>query len=56
MLFRSLAAAGDNNAEIVRKLSVSESTVRTHLRNIFRKLGITSRGKLAPLYRSLEVK
>ncbi|CAM2999850.1 response regulator transcription factor [Rariglobus hedericola] len=49
-----LAAAGDNNAEIVRKLSVSESTVRTHLRNIFRKLGITSRGKLAPLYRSLE--
>jgi len=51
-----LAAAGDNNAEIVRKLSVSESTVRTHLRNIFRKLGITARGKLAPLYRSLESK
>jgi DNA-binding CsgD family transcriptional regulator len=49
-----LAAAGDNNADIVRKLGVSESTVRTHLRNIFRKLGIVSRGKLAPLYRSLE--
>lgn len=49
-----LAASGDNNADIVRKLSVSESTVRTHLRNIFRKLGIRSRGKLAPLYRSLE--
>ncbi|MET0262602.1 MAG: helix-turn-helix transcriptional regulator [Rariglobus sp.] len=49
-----LAAAGNNNADIVRKLCVSESTVRTHLRNIFRKLGITSRGKLAPLYRSLE--
>jgi DNA-binding CsgD family transcriptional regulator len=51
-----LAAAGDNNAEIVRKLNVSESTVRTHLRNIFRKLDITSRGKLAPLYRTLESK
>jgi DNA-binding CsgD family transcriptional regulator len=49
-----LTAAGDNNTDISRKLNVSESTVRTHLRNIFRKLGITSRGKLAPLYRSLE--
>ncbi|WP_217494375.1 helix-turn-helix transcriptional regulator [Nibricoccus aquaticus] len=49
-----LAAAGHKNPEIVRKLGVSESTVRTHLRSIFRKLGITSRGKLAPLHRSLE--
>lgn len=49
-----LAASGHDNADIVRELGVSESTVRTHLRAIFRKLGITSRGKLAPLYRSLQ--
>lgn len=49
-----LAAAGYKNPEILRKLNVSESTVRTHLRNIFRKLGITGRGKLAPLHRSLD--
>lgn len=44
------AAAGDNNALIANCLGVSVSTVRTHLRSIFKKLGITSRSRLAPIY------
>ena len=49
-----LASAGDDNADIARSLGVSVSTVRTHLRNVFRKLGITSRSRLAPLYQDLK--
>ncbi|MGC4071181.1 MAG: helix-turn-helix transcriptional regulator [Nibricoccus sp.] len=50
-----LAAGGHDNAEIARRLGRSTSTVRTHLRNIFGKLGITTRSRLAPLLRALEV-
>ena len=42
-----LAAAGLRNGEIAEKLSVTESTVRTHLRTIFQKLQIDRRAKLA---------
>lgn len=49
-----LAAAGHENADIARELGVSISTVRTHLRHVFEKLGITSRAKLAPLHAALE--
>lgn len=49
-----LAAAGHDNRAIARRLGRSHSTVRTHLRNIFRKLGITSRARLAPLLQALE--
>jgi DNA-binding CsgD family transcriptional regulator len=49
-----LAAAGHENADIARELGVSLSTVRTHLRHVFEKLGITSRAKLAPLHAALE--
>ena len=42
-----LAAAGLHNSEIAEKLSVTESTVRTHLRTIFQKLQIDRRAKLA---------
>jgi DNA-binding CsgD family transcriptional regulator len=48
-----LAAAGHENVEIARNLGVSLSTVRTHLRHIFSKLGITTRSRLAPLYQEL---
>jgi DNA-binding CsgD family transcriptional regulator len=41
-----LAASGANNAEIARRLYVSEKTVEGHLGRVFRKLGIRSRLKL----------
>ena len=40
-------ALGFRNAEIGRQLSISEQTVKTHLNNIFRKLGIRDRVELA---------
>ena len=42
-----LAAQGYYNKEIGEKLSVSENTVRAHLRNVFQKLGVTRRSELA---------
>ncbi|HHY12793.1 MAG TPA: response regulator transcription factor, partial [Firmicutes bacterium] len=41
-----LAAEGLRNNEIARKLMVTESTVRTHLRAVFQKLQIDRRAKL----------
>ncbi len=42
-----LAAEGLNNSEIAGKLRLSVSTVRTHLRAVFKKLDIDRRAKLA---------
>lgn len=50
-----LAAAGHDNIAIAGQLGRSRSTVRTHLRNVFRKLGITSRSRLAPMLHALKV-
>ena len=38
-----LIAAGLPNREIAAQLSLAESTVKTHLKNIYRKLGVSSR-------------
>ena len=42
---------GRTNAEIAHRLSIGVETVRTHARNIYRKLGISSRRDLARLSR-----
>ena len=42
-----LVAAGQRNMEIGKKLFISEGTVKMHLHNIYQKLGVDSRTKLA---------
>jgi two-component system NarL family response regulator len=39
-------AAGLRNAEVAQQLSISEGTVKTHLTNIFQKLGVRDRVEL----------
>ena len=43
---------GVSNREIGRRLSVAEGTVKVHLHNIYRKLGIDNRTSLAVLAHS----
>jgi DNA-binding NarL/FixJ family response regulator len=40
-------ALGKTNAEVAEKLSITEGTVKTHLNNVFKKLGIRNRLELA---------
>jgi DNA-binding NarL/FixJ family response regulator len=40
-------AVGLRNAEVAERLSITESTVKTHLNNIFQKLGVRDRLELA---------
>ena len=42
-----LAAEGMTNREIAQGLFVTENTIETHLRSVFRKLDIRSRSQLA---------
>jgi len=44
-----LAALGMRNAEIARQLHVTEGTIKTHLNNAFRKLGLRNRAELTRL-------
>ena len=46
-----LLQAGATNAQIAQALSIGLETVRTHARNIYRKLGISSRRDLARIAR-----
>jgi len=45
---------GATNAQVAHSLSIGIETVRTHARNIYRKLGISSRRDLARLARNSE--
>ena len=49
-----LASEGLHNKEIARRLFVSESTVRTHLRSVFNKLDVDRRAALAAKLRQVE--
>src|SRR5690348_8836911 len=49
-----LLQEGRTNAQIAHTLSIGIETVRTHARNIYRKLGITSRRDLASLSRAVK--
>jgi two-component system, NarL family, response regulator len=40
-------AVGLRNAEVAERLSITESTVKTHLNNIFQKIGVRDRLELA---------
>ncbi len=42
-----LVAVGLNNKQLCRELNISLPTVKTHLLNTFRKMGVTSRTELA---------
>jgi DNA-binding CsgD family transcriptional regulator len=51
-----LILGGETNATIADRLFISESTVKKHINNLFRKLGITSRWELLKLTGNLHPK
>ena len=44
-----LVTEGLTNPQIAQRLFVSAQTVKTHMKNVFRKLGVSSRAELAAL-------
>lgn len=48
----NLVAGGESNKIIARQLDITERTVKAHLTEVFRKLGVTDRLKLAVLISS----
>jgi len=48
----SLLDGGHSNAQIARSLGISSQTVRTHLQQIYARLGVTSRGEAVALVRA----
>jgi DNA-binding NarL/FixJ family response regulator len=49
-----LAAGGLTNSQIASRLFLAESTVKTHLSSVFRRLGVSSRREAAALMRSAD--
>jgi DNA-binding NarL/FixJ family response regulator len=41
-----LVALGKTNAEVAERLTITEGTVKTHLNNVFKKLGLRNRAEL----------
>jgi len=41
-----LVALGKTNAEVAERLGITEGTVKTHLNNVFKKLGLRNRAEL----------
>ena len=50
----NLIARGATNRDVAAQLHLSPHTVKTHVRNAFAKLGITSRAQLAQLVRGAD--
>jgi DNA-binding NarL/FixJ family response regulator len=50
-----LLSDGRTNAQIAQRLTIGIETVRTHARNIYRKLGISSRRELGSLRRRASI-
>jgi LuxR family maltose regulon positive regulatory protein len=50
-----LLDAGLSNAEIARDLFVEQSTVKTHLIHLYRKLGVSSRTQAITRARALQL-
>ena len=50
-----LLSAGRSNAEIARELFVEQSTVKTHLIHLYRKLGVSSRTQAIARARALRL-
>ncbi|MGW0035165.1 helix-turn-helix domain-containing protein [Gordonia sp. NPDC003376] len=49
-----LLATGASNRSIAEHLYISDGTVKSHVRRIFRKAGVQTRAQAAALYRSLQ--
>lgn len=50
----NLIAEGATNRSVAQELHVSPHTVKTHVRNAFAKLGVTSRAQLTQLMRDTD--
>src|SRR5882724_8741736 len=42
-----LVSLGKTNAEVAEQLAITEGTVKTHLNNVFKKIGVRNRAELA---------
>ena len=51
----TLLSAGHSNREIADRLFISPDTVKTHLHNLYEKLGVARRGQAVEKARSLQL-